>query len=868
MRPDAGNGLGGKQEGGEMSSRFLVVETSLNRAEFRWKWIRFLQYSALLGTLLCLPILFFGGAILCGWVTDKSLALPFFGLVGVVGFIAWAVIAISVMAGAPNRPWLASALERVDSRLLDRLHTLLFLEKRRGEPRLDSFAIKIARQTQGILNEKRPPSPFSSTRALGYVLLFLATLTLTTLMYQLYRPWTQLLAAQKAQHQNVPSKPQELVLPATNNVEQNQAWGEVRITDPGTDLKLTKVDVVPLQIEAAANQPLRDVSWFSTINGGEETLHQLPPPAEPRYAVYQPTIYLDELHLSDWDLMTYYARASTDKTNSFGSEVYFVEVRPFREDIKQLPGGEGGKAYETLNEITGLIRRQQHVIRQTHQHVQKPPEQANLEAQDRKKLADAETDLGDSAHHLYAKMAAEMENKPIGQALDSLAKAEQSLQSAGNRLENNAMPQAQLDERTALSDLVAMRKMFQKTVSDNPGAFQQETEGDEPLPVADSFKKLSEIAEFRNQAKAAQDYIRKALEQQKSLEQQAKSAGHNDFSRLGAEEQQLQKSIEDFEEQNPQAFKGTEAESEQARQAMADAAEALQRGSRDARPATQRASRQLEKFNDAMQGRATAQQLANAYKLKQMLDQQINTFDQRAQSDSKVSDDTLQKTAREARDTVDQLAKTAEQEPTRDAFGQPLRDALSGQNKVDLEAKLRQLEQADDAATRQQRAGESRDGLARISKAFEASQPKSLQMARRADSLKSDEKDSFGEGMAELDSLIKQLQSGRQLRPEDQAKLGQQLLQNLQSGMRSQYGNNDRGEQLLLQLQEMLKPETGLDPGDLKKLMDALQHFSVETSQQLAKEDDRPELNNIDPSRLPPAYRGRIQKYFQKLSEK
>jgi uncharacterized protein YfeS len=86
--------------------------------------------------------------------------------------------------------------------------------------------------------------------------------------------------------------------------------------------------------------------------------------------------------------------------------------------------------------------------------------------------------------------------------------------------------------------------------------------------------------------------------------------------------------------------------------------------------------------------------------------------------------------------------------------------------------------------------------------------------------------------------------------------------------MRSQYGNNEQGQQLLSQLQEMLKAAEGLDPGDLKKLMEALQHFSVETSEQLAKEEDRPELNNIDPSRLPPAYRGRIQKYFEKLSEK
>jgi hypothetical protein len=28
-----------------------------------------------------------------------------------------------------------------------------------------------------------------------------------------------------------------------------------------------------------------------------------------------------------------------------------------------------------------------------------------------------------------------------------------------------------------------------------------------------------------------------------------------------------------------------------------------------------------------------------------------------------------------------------------------------------------------------------------------------------------------------------------------------------------------------------------------------------------------PEMTSIDPSRLPPAYRGRIQKYYQKLSD-
>ena len=116
-----------------------------------------------------------------------------------------------------------------------------------------------------------------------------------------------------------------------------------------------------------------------------------------------------------------------------------------------MPGGESGKAYKHLNEISGLIGRQQHIVRQTHQHLQNPPQQENLRAQDRKKLGDAEIDLGDSTKHLYAQMATEMENKPIGEALDNLAKAEKSLNTAGKQLHNNAMPEAQKNERTALS---------------------------------------------------------------------------------------------------------------------------------------------------------------------------------------------------------------------------------------------------------------------------------------------------------------------------------------------------------------------------------------------------------------------------------
>src|ERR1017187_5493741 len=105
---DAGNGVGRRKTGACMNYRFTVVETSLNQAEFRWKWLRFLQHSFLLGSILCALALLFAGGIIGGWVTSKALATTFFAVLGMVGFIAWAVIIIGVMAGSPARTWLAN----------------------------------------------------------------------------------------------------------------------------------------------------------------------------------------------------------------------------------------------------------------------------------------------------------------------------------------------------------------------------------------------------------------------------------------------------------------------------------------------------------------------------------------------------------------------------------------------------------------------------------------------------------------------------------------------------------------------------------------------------------------------------------------
>src|SRR5260221_2046784 len=62
-------------KGDQMNSNFTALDASLNRAEFRWKWLRCLKYSSILGILLCLVLGLFGAAILSGQITSRSLAV-------------------------------------------------------------------------------------------------------------------------------------------------------------------------------------------------------------------------------------------------------------------------------------------------------------------------------------------------------------------------------------------------------------------------------------------------------------------------------------------------------------------------------------------------------------------------------------------------------------------------------------------------------------------------------------------------------------------------------------------------------------------------------------------------------------------------
>jgi hypothetical protein len=837
-----------------------VIEGGLKQAARRRARLRRLQYLTTLAGIVCVLYLLLGAAIIKGWVIHLESATAANWVIIAGSLIAYVVLMIRT-AKSLGRNRLAAALERMNPKLLDRLNTLVFLQKHYENDWQRYYSRRIEQQTQDLMVLSPLRSPVSPWRPLAHLLGFALLLGVTLEFYKHFDPWSHLQSDEpSALAETVKPKP-DLALPPENTAEQKRNWGEVRINEPGHDLRVTKVDAVPLLIEVASDQLLSNVEWRSALNGDTEQPHPLPHPTEPRYAVYQPVLYLDEFKLADWDVLTYYAKAATAESSSYASDVYFLEVRPFREDILKMPGGEGGKSYQLLEELTGLIDRQQHIIRETHRYGQA----STRDPQDGSKLASAEIDLADASRHVYARISSELENQPIGEVLDHLAQAETWLKRAGGSLQLDQLPDSESQERTALTELVATRKQFQKFVNDHPDAFGS-PKGNEDTPIAGDAGKLKQIEEFRNETQAAQDLVQSTFQSEQSLAQRIAKSPRADQTKLADQQEELLKKLEEFQQQHPQPFEDVTNEMAQAQQAMKSAEETLRKNDWSARRATATAADDLDKLQEALKDQSFGRSLTDAYKLKQLLDGQIGQLGQLETNPAALTPEQLQQLVADAKGTTGQLKHFSEQPPTRDAFGPPLRDSLNDQHKQALDSLLDALPKAPDGEASKQAAGNAKGGLANVSKAFEDSQPSAVK--GKTASPREDSENALERGLDQLQSLLAQLNGNHALLPPDEAKLRNEAQKNLSDGIVGLEGHNEHTDQLLLLLDEDLKDRNmKLDPVVLKKLMDEIRDFSVEVDDAHGNKPKEPEVTHIDPANLPPAYRGRIEKYFQKLSE-
>src|SRR4029078_12587185 len=125
----------------------------------------------------------------------------------------------------------------------------------------------------------------------------------------------------------------------------------VSFLKPGRDTMATAVEELFVEAKASDDFGVKQLELVYAVNGGKEKTVKLFGGAKPLTEVSAGhTIYLEELGLTPGDSVSYYARATdTDSVQSgktVSSDIYFVQIRPYRKDFKpaqsQAQGGGGG----------------------------------------------------------------------------------------------------------------------------------------------------------------------------------------------------------------------------------------------------------------------------------------------------------------------------------------------------------------------------------------------------------------------------------------------------------------------------------------------------------------------------------------------
>src|ERR1035437_6951187 len=125
----------------------------------------------------------------------------------------------------------------------------------------------------------------------------------------------------------------------------------ISITKPSRDTSASPVEEVFVEARAADDFGVNKMELVYSANGGAEKTVKLfdAPKALPEVTASH-TLYLEEMALKPGDVVSYYARATDNDAvkgaKSATSDIYFVQIRPFRKDYKpaqsQAQGGGGG----------------------------------------------------------------------------------------------------------------------------------------------------------------------------------------------------------------------------------------------------------------------------------------------------------------------------------------------------------------------------------------------------------------------------------------------------------------------------------------------------------------------------------------------
>ncbi|MGB0597373.1 MAG: hypothetical protein ACPGLY_11845, partial [Rubripirellula sp.] len=665
-----------------------TLEQQLANAAGIWKWQRVIKTTAIAISVGLTAGLSVGVLIHQGWIEDYSLAITILVVIALLNVLGWLVGIVISLDRRLKRRWLAESVENGEPRLMDRLNAVVELEHRPTDLSAKMYRKPIERQATEVLRKNRQRSPFSWFNTVIYITVMFALLLGTIRFYQHYQPF-QLLAAKQATKQAESSQAKnQLAIPEPSFEDQDEPtladaatepWGQIRISEPGRNLRLTKYEEVPLMIEAASDRPLSEVYWETSVNQetwgtsdleNAETKHNLPLAEDPRYGVFQPTLKPSELGMSTWDLAIYRAVAQTDDESKYESTTYFVEIIPSRDQLDELPES----AIERLEEISDLILQQQQVIRNTEPLKTEPlkTKASETEIGRMDALARREGQLAMSAETARSTMQQRLPFDATESFDSAMQAARRLLQQAETVLDNHDPIGALEMEQLALMKLVEARRELSHLVEQHPEAFDQSTVEaieQERLQGANLTDPrlaalLDRLDRETQRTAAVAEQMESLAAKQERLVDQLPVSDENQYPALTAEQDAVQQQFESLQQTFENLLGDLTSLSEQAETSLAKSSESLRQESSDAETVAQQAADDLNQLAEKLRERAMANELLQKNTLKERL--QINRSEYQAiqGSPDQSSPESITQTTEETQNLVDQLQQLSDKQST------------------------------------------------------------------------------------------------------------------------------------------------------------------------------------------------------------
>ncbi|HEY5894855.1 MAG TPA: hypothetical protein VIT91_16665 [Chthoniobacterales bacterium] len=132
---------------------------------------------------------------------------------------------------------------------------------------------------------------------------------------------------------------------------------ELHWKSPKPEIKATKIEDIPLVAEAESTSGLQNITLEIAVNGVPKKSLPLPVAPFDQKGTHplKTSIYLDELEVEPFDLVSYHLRGErifTEKLPATTSEMQFIQIRPFREDAVELKGdGTPSKCLAILTKL-------------------------------------------------------------------------------------------------------------------------------------------------------------------------------------------------------------------------------------------------------------------------------------------------------------------------------------------------------------------------------------------------------------------------------------------------------------------------------------------------------------------------------------